>query len=213
MRDRISIGRGNARGWVAGALILIGPVLVASSTSAQEPEAQYLALCVACHARGENPAAPTFPTLSGQHPEYLIKQLKDYKAGRRLSPIMVPPLSTVTKRDIAVLADYFSRQPISPGRPGIDAALVERGRTIYQGGNPATGVANCAGCHEATGSGSAKYPRIAGQASAYIEQQLGDFRTGTRTNDRARVMRVISSRMTDDDMKAVAEYIATLSGS
>lgn len=198
---------------VAGVLSVIASGLAASAASAQEPEAQYIALCVACHhAEGENPAAPTFPSLSGQHPEYLIKQLKDYKAGRRLSPIMVPPLSTVTKRDIAVLADYFSRQPTPSGRPGTDTALVERGRTIYNDGNPATGVANCAGCHEANGSGSAKYPRVAGQAPAYIEQQLGDFRTGTRTNDRARVMRVVSSRMTDDDMKAVAAYIATLPG-
>lgn len=210
MRHRIRIRRAIVRIPVAVILTLIASMCAASGASAQE-EGQYIALCVACHAPGENPAAPTFPTLSGQHPEYLIKQLKDYKAGRRLSPIMVPPLSTVTKRDIAVLADYFSRQPTHSGRPGTDAALVERGRTIYHEGNRATGVASCAGCHEANGGGSAKYPRVAGQVPGYIEQQLGDFRAGTRTNDRARVMRVVSGRMTDDEIKAVAEYVATLS--
>jgi cytochrome c553 len=212
MRNCISTRSGIVRSPVAAALTVAASLWAVSGAAAQEPEAQYIALCVACHAPGENPAAPTFPSLSGQHPEYLVKQLKDYKAGRRLSAIMVPPLSTVTKRDIAVLADYFSRQPVPAGRPAADAALVERGRTIYQSGNPAAGVANCAGCHEANGAGSAKYPRVAGQAAAYIEQQLGDFRAGTRTNDRARVMRVVSSRMTDDDMKAVAAYISTLSG-
>jgi cytochrome c553 len=197
----------------AGALTLASFLLVPRAEAQESTQTNApLELCVGCHAPGEAPAAPIFPSLSGQHAEYLVKQLRDYKRGRRLSPIMVPPLATVAERDIVALADFFaSQKPVSGGGPS-DPALAERGRAIYHDGLPDAGVANCAGCHEANGAGSGRYPRLAGFAAPYVEQQLGDFRTGARHNDRARVMRVVTSGMTDDDIRAVAEYIATLSG-
>jgi cytochrome c553 len=110
------------------------------------------------------------------------------------------------------LAVHFSHQtPPSAREPG-DAARAERGKAIFIEGVPDAHVANCAGCHEANGAGHATFPRIAGQSSAYIEQQLLDFRAGHRTNDRARVMRVVAAGLTDEDIKAVSEYVATLAG-
>lgn len=195
------------------ALVSVG--LSTTRAEAQEPAAVStpLALCVGCHAPGEAPAAPIFPSLSGQHAEYLIKQLKDYKTGRRLSPIMVPPLSTVQGRDIVALAEFFSRQPPVAAHASENGALAERGRDIYHNGVPSAGVANCAGCHAADGAGSGRFPRLAGLAPAYVEQQLADFKAGTRDNDPARVMRVVAGRLSDDDIKAVAEYIVGLSDS
>lgn len=210
--DRCS-SRRSRRGSVARLVTLVSLlVLPAAVMTAQEPESAPtpLALCIGCHAPGEAPAAPTFPSLSGQQAEYLAKQLRDYKSGRRVSAIMSPPLATVNRRDIVALAAFFSGQPPMSAHAPADAALVERGRNIYRDGIPASGVANCAGCHGADGAGSGLFPRLAGLAAAYIEQQLSDFKSATRTNDRARVMRVVSSRLTDDDIKAVAEYIAGL---
>jgi cytochrome c553 len=138
--------------------------------------------------------------------------MRDFKSGRRATLIMTGPLAPVPASALAALATYFSRQAAPAARAPIDAALAERGEAIYTGGIPAAHVANCAGCHEASGAGRAKFPRLAGQSATYVEQQLTDFRTGHRANDRARVMRVVAAGLTDEDIKAVAEYVATLAG-
>jgi cytochrome c553 len=189
-------------------------VLIAGAVSiaAAQDDAPFVQLCGACHPSAQPAPSPTFPSLSGQHAEYLLKQLRDYKAGRRTSAIMMGPLAAVPRSAMPALAVHFSHQtPPSAREPG-DAARAERGKAIFIEGVPDAHVANCAGCHEANGAGHATFPRIAGQSSAYIEQQLLDFRAGHRTNDRARVMRVVAAGLTDEDIKAVSEYVATLAG-
>jgi cytochrome c553 len=112
--------------------------------------------------------------------------------------------------DLGVVAAHCASRKRVPDHV-VDAAVAARGKPLYEEGNPANGVPNCVGCHGPSGGDSPLYPRLAGQISSYTIQQMSEFKSGFRTNDRARVMREIASRMTDDEIRAVAEYIAGLS--
>ena len=170
-----------------------------------------VAACVPCHAVGPaaTQAAPNFPKLDGQHAAYLAKQLREFKSGRRKNPIMAPIIAALKKQQIPDLAKHFASQPPVRGAaqsPPSGSA----GRALYEEGNRATGVPGCIGCHLPGGAGSERYPRLAGQPQAYIAQQLVNFKSGTRTNDRAHVMRDVAGRLTEEEIRAVAEYLAGL---
>ena len=163
--------------------------------------------CLPCH--GGSAAAPTFPKLDGQHAAYLDKQLREYKSGKRKSAIMAPVLGALKKQQISVMAAHFASQ--TPARGAVqNPQLAAQGKVLYEEGNRATGVPGCVGCHLPNGVGYQRYPRLAGQPRAYIVQQLADFKSGARSNDRARVMRAVAGRLTDEEIKAVAEYVAGL---
>jgi cytochrome c553 len=164
-------------------------------------------LCVACHGEAGNSVVPTYPKLAGLQADYIAKQLKDFLAGKRKSDVMSPALESVKKGDVWPIAAYYAAQKPAAGKAD-DATLAAAGRKLYEQGNDASGVPGCVGCHHANGEGDAANPRIAGQHQAYTIQQMGDFRSGARSNDKGRVMRVIAVRMTDDEIKAVAEYLA-----
>ena len=164
--------------------------------------------CLPCHGGGAS-AAPTFPKLDGQHAAYLDKQLREYKTGKRKSVIMAPLIGVLKKQQIPVMAAHFASQ--TPARGAVEnPELAARGKVLYEDGNRATGVPGCVGCHLPNGMGYQRYPRLAGQAQAYIVQQLVDFKSGARSNDRARVMRAVAGRLADDEIRAVAEYVAGL---
>jgi cbb3-type cytochrome c oxidase subunit III len=167
--------------------------------------------CVPCHGVGAAAAqaAPNFPKLDGQHAAYLEKQLREYKAGKRKSQIMAPIIAALKKQQISGMATHFASQ--APARGAVqNAQLAASGKVLYEEGNRATSVPGCVGCHLANGAGSERYPRLAGQPQAYIVQQLTDFKSGTRSNDRAHVMRAVAGRLTDEEIRAVAEYVAGL---
>ena len=166
--------------------------------------------CLPCHAAGAGTqAAPTFPKLDGQHAAYLEKQLREYKTGKRTSDIMAPIFGALKKQQIPGMAAHFASQ--TPTRGAVENQdLAARGKVLYEEGNRTTGVPGCIGCHMANGVGSQRYPRLAGQRQAYTVQQLMDFKSGKRSNDRAHVMRALAGRLTDEEMKAVAEYVAGL---
>ena len=165
--------------------------------------------CLPCHSAAGAQAAPTFPKLDGQHAAYLEKQLREYMSGKRKSDIMAPPLRALKKQQIPGMAAHFASQ--APARGAVEnQELAARGKVLYEEGNRATGVPGCIGCHLPEGEGSQRYPRLAGQRQAYTVQQLIDFKSGTRSNDRARVMRSVAGRLTDEEMRAVAEYLAGL---
>ena len=154
-------------------------------------------------------AAQTFPKLDGQHAAYLEKQLREYMAGKRRSDIMAPVFGALKKNQIPGMAAHFASQ--APARGAVqNPELAARGKVLYEDGNRATGVPGCIGCHLPNAAGSQRYPRLAGQLQTYTVQQLVDFKSGTRRNDRARVMRLIAARLTDEEMRAVAEYVAGL---
>jgi len=167
-------------------------------------------VCGACHSTDGNSTSPAYPSLAGQHPEYLAKQLSEFKSGARKNAIMAPNAATLTNEDMLNLAAYYSaQQPKS--RLAKDAALVTEGQKIYKGGNAGSGVPACASCHGPAGAGiPVQFPRLASQHAKYVESQLKHFRSGDRANDGGMMMRVIARKMTDHEMKAVAEYISGL---
>jgi cytochrome c553 len=164
-------------------------------------------VCGACHSTDGNSTSPAYPVLAGQHPEYIAKQLGEFKSGARKNAIMAPNVTNLSSDDMLNLAAYFSAQQPKP-RLAKDAALVAEGQKIYKGGNAGSGVPACASCHGPAGSGiPVQFPRLAGQHSKYVLSQLKNFRSGDRANDGGKMMQVIARKMTDQEMKAVAEYI------
>lgn len=166
-------------------------------------------VCHTCHMPDGNSTVPLFPKLAGQQTAYIAKQLADFIAGKRSNDAMLPFLSQIKNADIAGLAAFYGAQTRTPGTVE-DAALAEVGRKIYDDGNEETGVPACAGCHEPAGEGNDLFPRLAGQHQVYAVQELLRFRSGERTNDKGKVMRVVAERLTDDEIRAVAEYMAGL---
>jgi cytochrome c553 len=191
-------------GLAASALFLaVAPAIAAD---AGEVAAQ---VCAACHGPDGNGVAPTFPKLAGQSESYLNKQLEEFFSGKRKGDVMTPTLASFSKGDVPGLARYYAGQAATPSGVA-DAGLAAAGKKLYEEGNPGSGIPACAGCHQLNGQGSAAYPRLAGQYQTYTLQQMSDFKTGKRNNDRAKVMRVVAERMTEEEMKAVAEYTAGL---
>ncbi len=168
------------------------------------------ASCAACHGADGNSTVATFPKLAGQNAPYLMKQLHDFKSGARKNATMSAMAAPLSDQDIDNLAAYFASQKMSTGTA--DKALVAKGEKIYRGGNTATGVAACMACHGPTGAGNpaAHFPHLAGQHAQYIVAQLEAFKSGARANDAGKMMREIASKMSDEEMKAVASYIEGL---
>ena len=168
------------------------------------------ALCVACHNPDGNSTNPIWPKLAGQGADYLLKQLQDLKSGVRVNPIMLGMTAALTPQDMEDLAAYFSSQQIA--RSAADPALAPAGEALFRGGNLTSGVAACMACHGVAGAGNpaARFPALAGQHAQYIEIQLKAFRAMERANDAGQMMRSVTAKMTDPEIKAVASYIQGL---
>lgn len=161
--------------------------------------------CSLCHGAEGESASPIFPRLAGQHPEYIAKQLTDFKSGRRKGT-MNDQAQELTAEEIKALGLFFSqKKPKAYNVSDQDLAAV--GRYIYHKGNSYSGVAACASCHGPTGDGTAQLPRLAGQHAAYAESQLKEFNKRERTNDNA-VMHAIASKLTELEMRAVSVYLS-----
>lgn len=176
----------------------------------KQAEALVNQVCAGCHAVDGNSAAPANPKLAGLNAEYINKQLVDFKSGERKSPVMMGIVANLTPVDFKNLAAYYSAQQLKPVKAK-DQALALMGQKIYRGGVQGSGVPACASCHGAQGQGvPIQFPRLAGQHTDYIYDQLNKFRTGERANDGAKMMRTIAAKMTESDMRAVASYIQGL---
>lgn len=165
-------------------------------------------LCAACHGLDGNSPIANIPKLAGQHPEYLLKELRAYQAEHRASGIMAPLAKQLGEEDLANLAAYFARQKPAPGtvsRPELLAA----GKKLYLEGNPKTGVPACDGCHEEDGSGSKRFPRLAGQHVDYTLEELKRYAAGQR-NYGTKLMRTVAERLTPQEAEALAQYMASL---
>jgi len=194
----------------AGPLAAAEPAAKPDSVKGQSIAAQ---VCSACHGADGNSPTSANPKLASQVPEYLQKQLANFKAAagkraERENPIMggmVAGLSTADMRDVAA---YYAAQRAKPGAVKTQDALA-LGRKIWRGGDMTKGLPACAGCHGASGAGMpAQYPRLAGQYAEYTEAQLKAFRSGERSNDANKMMQAIAARMSDPEIRAVADYIA-----
>ena len=192
---------------VTATLVMAQPAPKADPAQAQPIVAK---VCAACHATDGNSASPANPVLAGQHADYTAKQLANYKSGERKNPVMLGMSAALSPQDMKNLGAYFEGQKPKT-RAAKNPELVKLGRQIYRGGIMDKGVAACSSCHGPSGAGvPAQYPRVAGQFAEYTLAQLQAFRLGERTNDPNQMMRVISARLSDREIKAVSEYIAGL---
>lgn len=171
-------------------------------------EASFAAVCAACHGADGNSAIAANPKLSQQHPEYLVKQLQEFKSGKRNNAVMKGFASMLTDEDMKNIAYWAASKPAKPGFSS-DKALVAMGERIYRGGIADRQIAACAGCHSPNGAGiPAQYPRLSGQHADYTVAQLNSFRDGSRANSIQ--MTQVAAKLNDREIKAVADYIAGL---
>jgi len=203
------------------AALLLSTLLLASSAAtaadaakpAAKPDlakgqAKSTEVCAACHTNDGSRGSPANPILQGQHPEYLTKQLSEFKAGKRDNPVMKGFASALSEEEMKNLAAFYASKQAKPGFAK-DKDLVRLGERIYRGGIPDRQVPACAGCHNPTGAGiPSQFPRLGGQHADYTEAQLIAFRGRMRKNSQEMID--VAAKMNDREIKAVADYIAGL---
>lgn len=171
-------------------------------------EASFTAACAACHGADGNSGTPANPKLAQQHPEYLVKQLQEFKSGKRANAVMSGMAATLSDADMKNIAYWLHSKPAKPGFAK-DKELVALGERIYRGGIADRQIAACAGCHSPNGAGiPSQYPRLGGQHADYTAAQLTGFRDGIRKN--ALQMTQVAAKLNDREIKAVSDYIAGL---
>ncbi len=184
--------------------LVVSNVFAANNEVKPATEKTVQTVCAACHTADGNSVISLNPKLAGQHPEYLLKQLSNFKDGTRANPVMATMVANLTSDDMKNLAAYFASQKINLAKAKSNGAG-SLGEKIYRGGIAATGVPACAACHGANGAGLPKqFPRLAAQHADYTLAQLRAFRLGERAN--APMMMAIAAKMTDAEMQAVADY-------
>lgn len=188
------------------------PAFAAGETPAKpdlaKGEASFTAVCAACHGADGNSSIVANPKLAHQHPEYLVKQLQEFKNDKRADPVMKGFASTLSDADMQNISAWLAKQPAKPGF-ATDKELVTLGERIYRGGIADRKVAACVGCHSPNGAGiPVQYPRLSGQHADYTVKQLQSFRDGVRKNSPQ--MKDVAAKMNDREIKAVADYIAGL---
>ena len=171
-------------------------------------EASFTAVCASCHGVDGNSGTPANPKLAQQHPEYLVKQLQEFKSGKRKNAIMQGFAATLSEDDMKNIAYWATSKKAKVGFAK-DKELVALGERIYRGGVQDRQIAACAGCHSPTGAGiPSQYPRLAGQHAEYVSAQLTSFRDGTRKNNLP--MNQVAAKLNDREIRALADYVAGL---
>ena len=188
------------------------PAFAAGETPAKpdlaKGKASYEAVCAACHGADGNSTIVLNPKLAHQQPEYLLKQLHDFKSEKRADPVMKGFASMLSEEEMRNITGWLATQPAKTGF-ATDKELAKLGERIYRGGLPDRKIAACTSCHSANGAGiPAQYPRLSGQHADYTVKQLTAFRDGVRANNVQ--MRDVAAKLNDREIKAVADYIAGL---
>lgn len=195
------------------AAALVAPVLAQEAKAPAPPdlkkgEVTATAVCIACHTADGSRGTPANPIIAGQHPEYLAKQLAEFKNDRRLSPIMKGFASALSEADMRNVAAFYAGKQAKPGFAK-NKATIELGASIWRGGIADKSVPACAGCHSPNGAGiPSQYPRMGGQHADYTAAQLNAFRSGTRKNSAQ--MTAIAARLSDAEITAVSDFVAGL---
>ncbi len=190
-----------------------GPAFAAEAKASAKPDlakgqATSTNVCAACHTADGSRGSPANPILQGQHPEYLAKQLAEFKAGKRANAVMQGMSAALSEADMKNVAAFYASKEAKPGFAK-NKDLVALGEKIYRGGIADRSIPACAGCHSPSGAGMpAQYPRLAGQHADYTEAQLIAFRGGARKNSLP--MTGVAAKMNDKEIKAVSDYIAGL---
>ncbi len=168
--------------------------------------------CTACHGAEGNSTLPTWPNIAGQSASYIVAQLNAFKGGLRTDPLMAPQAMMLSDEDMRNVAVYFESLPAA-AMSVANPATVSKGEALYRGGNADSDIPACLACHGPTGRGNpaANYPAVQGQHATYTAKQLRDYASGGRTSDgRTRMMRDIASRLSADDIEALASYVQGL---
>lgn len=195
--------------FVCGLLTTVGNLAIAGGDAAAG--AQKAATCAACHGIDGNSVNPQWPSLAGQNETYIVNTLNAFKNGTRTDLIMGAQAAALTDQDIADLAAYFASK--TPTQRTADPKLAEAGERLYRGGSQEAQISACIACHgpAGRGNGPAGYPAVAGQHAAYTAKQLSDYQSGARTSDGdAQIMRNITTRLSKDEISAVAAYMQGL---
>lgn len=195
--------------WVAA---LFGALLSVTTPAGAATEARALEIvngqCFICHGVEGEGSSPVFPRLAGQNAEYVARQLRDYKSGRRQSSTMQVLVRELSEADMLALGQYFASRPVYLHHVS-DVALAEMGAVLFHQGRQRGDVPACASCHGAQARGSAGLPRLAGQHAQYTERQLKLFNKRERTNDNA-VMQDVAVKLSETEIKALAMYLSGL---
>jgi cytochrome c553 len=200
--------------------ILLSSLLLATAAHANEPAAAATKpdlakggaisaqVCAACHTADGSRGSPANPILQGQHADYLVKQLTEFKAGKRKNAIMSGMAAALSEEDMRNVAAFYASKSAKPGFAK-NKDTVALGEKIYRGGIADRQVPACAACHGPTGAGiPSQYPRLGGQHGDYVEAQMTAFRAGTRINSAQ--MTGVAAKMNDKEIKAVSDYVAGL---
>ena len=195
---------------IATVAMLLG--MVSTAWAAGDPVAgqKKAGLCISCHGADGNSNNPDWPSLAGQHADYLSKQLHDFKSQARKDPTMNAMVASLSDTDIADISAFFASNKVKV--TGAKKESMELGREIYRGGIARRGVAACASCHGPSGAGNpaASFPAVSGQHAKYTAKALNDFASGARSNDPQSMMRDVAGKLKSKEIQAVAEYIAGL---
>ena len=193
---------------LSAAAVAADPAPAAAKPDLAKGEATSTNVCAACHSADGSRGSPANPIIAGQHPEYLVKQLEEFKSGKRDNAVMKGFASTLNAADMKNVAAYYAGKVAKPGFAK-NKDLAALGEKIYRGGIAERAVPACSGCHSPSGAGiPSQYPRLAGQHADYTEAQLVAFRAGARKNNVQ--MTGVAARLNDREIKAVADYIAGL---
>lgn len=220
--------------------LLIASITLALTTSVNTASAEgnsgkvKAAACAGCHGEDGNSQMPGFPKLANQHKGYLVKQLQAFKNGTRISPMMAPLAASLDNQSIEEISEYYAANKISSNPAPVlpasddeddDAApktdeqkkaelqkLIAQGSDLYRNGHISSAISACVACHGPFGEGNkpAAFPALHSQHADYIIKTLGDFKNGTRTKSKENTMHMIASKMSDEEIKAVAYYISTI---
>jgi cytochrome c553 len=196
------------RFWILAATISAAmagnPAFSAGSVEAGAPKA---IVCQACHGANGNSTNPEWPSLAGIGADYIAEQLKNFKDGKRVNPVMMPNVAGLSAADMADLGAYFD----SLTNTGLEAdpSYWRAGEKLYRGGDAARGIPACMACHGPTGRGNelAKFPALRGQQSVYVMKQLNDYASGARATGPNAIMQTIAKRLSPDDIRNLASYL------
>jgi cytochrome c553 len=168
--------------------------------------AQKAAVCGACHGMNGSSVNPEWPNLAGQPEPYVVAQLQQFKEGARANPLMTPMAAPLSEQDMKDLGAHFSQQ--TPAGLEADPSTWKAGEKLYRGGDAARGIPACIACHgpQGRGNGPARYPALRAQHAVYAYNQLKAFASGGRKSSGNDIMQVVASRLTDDEMRALASY-------
>ncbi|WP_328595493.1 c-type cytochrome [Rugamonas rivuli] len=179
--------------------------------------------CLECHGgsgEGQGFSVGTdgkFAKLGGQYPEYIIKQIQDFRSGKRKHEFMKMMATGISDADLADIAAYFATLPPMPAAAKSAqahqqaTAPLSHAQQLYAQGDPARKLPACTSCHGEGGKGTAGAgPVIGGQGQRYLEQQLHDWRSGSRNNSAGGVMNQFAAPLSDAEIEALARYVSEM---